>query len=113
MNSKNYWSREEMIVCLGWYGSLTKEQKRTPPPFVLETLSKKLGRSKGSISLRFANFNSVDPLFTQDGLKGMSGGGAHVLAIWNEFSDNEGTLQPQILLRELSVLVPIEMKETT
>jgi hypothetical protein len=52
--------------------------------------------------LRFANFNSVDPTFTEQGLKGMVGGGAHVLTIWNEFSKNDGTLDQNNLTRALA-----------
>lgn len=70
---------------------------------MLERVSRNTGRSLGSISLRFANFNSVDPTFTTKGLKGMSGGGATVKAIWHEFSNNEGWLDQSKLLSYIAV----------
>ena len=105
------WSREEMLACLAFYASLPKNQRRVPPGHVLNALSKATGRSPGSISLRFANFNSVDPLFTNEGLKGMTGGGSHVAAIWREFSLNDGTLDKSALLRHLGLRV-VQIEKT-
>ncbi|MEN9966792.1 MAG: hypothetical protein RL036_25 [Actinomycetota bacterium] len=97
-----------MLACLAYYSSLPKEQRRTPPSWVLEELEILLNRTQGSVSLRFANFNSVDPDFTDLGLKGMVGGGAHVQAIWAEVSKNDGHLDLNRLLR----LVAREISQT-
>lgn len=101
MSERRNWTRSELLICLAYYSSLTTSQKRTPPSWVLEELASCINRSQGSISLRFANFNSVDPDFTDQGLKGMTGGGAHVQVIWNEFSSNDGQLDIRKLVRGL------------
>lgn len=92
MVGRRDWTSEEMLICLAYYSSLNKTQRRSPPSWVLNELSKLISRTTGSISLRFANFTSVDPQFTNSGLKGMSGGGAHVQKIWNDCSKNDGEL---------------------
>jgi putative restriction endonuclease len=99
---KDLWSREEMLLTLCYYISLPAAQRRVPPKHILEELSNLTGRTVGSISLRFANFNSVDPEFTDRGLKGMQGGGGHVQTTWNEFSRNDGTLDSNLLLRSVT-----------
>lgn len=91
-----------MLTCLAYYSSLPREQRRTPPTWVLGELEVLIRRTRGSVSLRFANFNSVDPDFTDLGLKGMVGGGAHVQAIWAEVSKNDGHLDSNKLLRLLA-----------
>lgn len=101
MSTRRNWTRSELLISLAYYSSLTKSQQRNVPKWVLDDLSQLLDRTPGSISLRFANFNSVDPTFTEQGLKGMNGGGAHVQTIWNEFSKNDGTLDINKLMRNL------------
>ena len=108
MGKRRIWSRTELLVCLAVYATLTPKDRRVPPTRVLEHLASMIGRSSDSISLRFANFNSVDPIFTSQGLLGMTGGGAHVSKIWNEFSNNEGDLDIREIVRELVTLIPIE-----
>lgn len=111
MALRKNWTRAELLICLAYYSSLTKSQRRSPPDWVLEQLSSLIDRSSGSISLRFANFNSVDPEFTDRGLKGMVGGGAHVQTIWNEFAKNDGHLDVNKLLRILASELAILTKE--
>ncbi len=108
MGKRNNWSRGELVVCLAMYSTLSSRDRRVPPKWILEHLAKRIGRSTGSISLRFANFNSVDPTFTSQGLVGMTGGGAHVQKIWNEFSNNEGELLVPLLVRELVDLIEFQ-----
>ena len=102
MVSRNSWTREEFIYCLAFYASLGEKQRRVPPKRLVAHISLATGRSEGSIKLRFANFNSVDPTFTSRGLVGMSGGGSTVVSIWHEFSDNEGELDSSKLLKYLA-----------
>jgi putative restriction endonuclease len=102
MTARNGWRREEMLVCLAFYSSLEKSQRRVPPPHIVSELVKLTKRTQGSIKLRFANFNSVDPLFTDAGLKSLDGGGKHVKEIWNEYSKNDGTLDSAKILRYLA-----------
>lgn len=105
MAGRRDWTSEEMLICLAFYSSLNKTQRRTPPSWVIQDLSELISRSPGSISLRFANFTSVDPEFTKSGLKGMSGGGAHVQKIWNECSRNDGELDTVKIVQALAKLL--------
>lgn len=109
MVERRDWTRAELLVCLAVYATLPSSERRVPPKRVLEHLAAVTGRTPGSISLRFANFNSEDPLFTSKGLSGMKGGGAHVHHIWTDFSNNEGELQLATIVRELVNLVPIDL----
>jgi hypothetical protein len=102
MSARRNWTKDELLICLAYYSTLTKSQQRNPPKWVKEELANLISRTPDSIKLRFANFNSVDPTFTEQGLKGMVGGGAHVLTIWNEFSKNDGTLDQNHLTRALA-----------
>ena len=111
MGSKNLWSYREMLVCLAHYATLSEKERRNPPKYLLLELANLIGRSTGSISLRFANFNSVDPLFIEKGLKSMQGGGGHVHEIWSRFSKNDGTLDLNLLLRNVSLELYIQLKD--
>lgn len=102
MAGRRDWTTEELLICLAYYSSLPKTQRRSPPSWVLQELSELISRTTGSISLRFANFTSVDPEFTISGLKGMSGGGAHVQKIWNECTKNDGELDSVKIIRALA-----------
>lgn len=102
MGRKDLWSREEMLLTLCYYISLPVPQRRVPPKHILEELSNLTGRTVGSISLRFANYNSVDPEFTDKGLKGMQGGGGHVQTTWDEFSRNDGSIDSNHLFRTVT-----------
>jgi putative restriction endonuclease len=105
------WSREEMLVTLCYYISLPAGQRRVPPKHILSELSNLTGRSVGSISLRFANFNSVDPEFTDKGLKSMQGGGGHVQTTWDEFARNDGTIDSSHLLRTVTGILYSKTKK--
>ena len=102
MARKDLWSREELLLTLAYYVSLPSAQRRVPPKHILTELSELTGRTVGSISLRFANFSSVDPEFTGRGLKGMQGGGGHVQVTWDEFARNDGTIDANLLLRSVT-----------
>lgn len=102
MAGRRDWTTDELLICLAYYSSLPKAQRRSPPAWVLRELSELISRTPGSISLRFANFTSVDPEFTISGLKGMIGGGAHVQKIWNECAKNDGELDPVKIVRTLA-----------
>lgn len=102
MTERRAWTPNELLICLAYYSTLARGQRRSPPAWVIRELSELIGRTPGSISLRFANFNSVDPEFTGLGLKGMNGGGAHVQKIWNESSKNDGQLDQIRIIRGLA-----------
>jgi len=99
---KDQWAREEMLIVLSYYVSLPPGQRRVPPKHILTELSELTGRTPGSISYRFANYSSVDPEFTDRGLKGLQGGGGHVQATWDEFARNDGTIDTNLLLRSVT-----------
>ena len=102
MTSRRAWTTNELLICLAYYVTLGRSQRRSPPAWVLKELSELINRTTGSISLRFANFTAVDPQFTNAGLKGMDGGGAHVQNIWNECSKNDGELDPVKIIRAIA-----------
>lgn len=80
------WSRSDMIFALGAYLALESKDRANPPKEYVSNVALRMGRSFGSMSLRFANFASRDPIVQAQGGKGMSGGGVHVDEIWAEFT---------------------------
>ena len=102
MAGRRDWTTNELLICLAYYSTLDRSQRRSPPSWVLEEISGLINRTTGSVSLRFANYTSVDPLFTRSGLKSMDGGGAHVRKIWNECAKNDGELDSTKISRALA-----------
>lgn len=97
------WTREEFLLCLVHYGSLSISARRSLPAHIANSLATITGRSVSSIELRFANFNALDPEYLALGLKGMNGGGEACKAIWDEFSRPDGTLDFMLLSRQVSI----------
>jgi putative restriction endonuclease len=79
------WSRSDMIFALAAYLALEPKHRPSPPKEYVARVSLRMNRSIGSMTLRFANFASRDPLVQAQGGKGMTGGGVHVDEIWGEF----------------------------
>lgn len=75
-----------MIFALAAYLALEPNHRVNPPKEYVAQVARSGNRSFGSMSIRFANFASRDPLVKSQGRKGMTGGGVHVDEIWNEFA---------------------------
>ena len=80
------WSRSDMIFAIAAYLALAPKDRSNPPKEYVANVALRMNRSFGSMSLRFANFASRDPLVQAQGGKGMTGGGVHVDEIWAEFN---------------------------
>ena len=85
------WSREELIVALNLYLKLPFGKLHKGTKEIIE-LSKIIGRTPSSVSMRLGNFASVDPFHQQRGIKGLSGGLKQVEPIWNEFINKKEDL---------------------
>lgn len=81
------WTREEMILCLNLYLKLPYGQLDHRTPAIIE-LSKLMGRSANTVSIRLNNFSSCDPLIQESGRKGMEGGRKQCQPYWDEYNSN-------------------------
>lgn len=90
-NTKNLWTREELILALNLYLKLPfgKLDSRTPEIISLAAI---IGRTANSVSMRLNNFAAVDPYHQQRGIKGLIGGIKQVKPIWEEFINNKEEL---------------------
>lgn len=87
------WTRPEQMLALELYcrtpfGLIHKRNAE-----IIE-LSKRLGRTPSSVSLKMANFSALDPTITQKGMKNYSKSDA---LLWEEFFDN-----PTLFLESLA-----------
>lgn len=85
--SHRLWERDEMILALELYHKLSfgRLNSRTPEVRLLAEL---IGRTPGSVAIRLVNYASCDPLITESGRSGMSGGHDKCLPYWEEFKNN-------------------------
>lgn len=99
------WSEQELIVAFNLYCKLPFGQYHNHNNKVIE-LSKILGRTPSSVSLKLCNFARLDPLHQKRGIKGMQHGSKLDEKIWNEFNQNweELAYQSEIILAELKGL---------
>lgn len=81
------WSREELILAFNLYCQIPFGLIHSNNPCLVE-FAALLGRTPSSIALRLVNFASHDPALQARGVRGMSGGGRAVGAIWAEFADS-------------------------
>lgn len=81
MSKGQRWRLDEFIVCLDLYlrrGAIGNSDEE------VQAIAAKLGRSPGSIALRLANFQFVDPNRTGPGLEG---GARDCKPIWDAVGD--------------------------
>lgn len=83
----NNWTREEHIVAFNLYCKIpfTKINENYPP--VIE-LSKIIGRTKGAVSRKLANFARLDPDLQARNVSGLTHGAKGEELVWNEFFGN-------------------------
>jgi len=87
-NDSRLWTRDEFIVAFNLYLTIEYKKISDQNPDVIK-LAKLINRSPGSISIRLANFASVDP---RRGKGGMKNGGKSIQSIWDEFYENREEL---------------------
>jgi putative restriction endonuclease len=96
------WTREHLLVALNLYCKL---------PFgsfdhnnaIIREVAAKMGRSAGSLSMKFCNFASLDPIHRARGVKGLEGASKLDRAMWAEFREDTLGLgeQSEQLLHDL------------
>ncbi|CAM3565986.1 HNH endonuclease [Flavobacterium chungbukense] len=89
--TRRLWTREELIVAFNLYLTIEYGKIHDQNPEVIQ-LGKLIDRTPGSISMRLANFASIDPFHKQRGVKGLENGRKQVQPIWNEFINNKEEL---------------------
>lgn len=85
------WTREELIVAFNLYLTIEYGKIHDQNPDVIQ-LGKLIDRTPGSISMRLANFASIDPFHQQRGVGGLKNGMNQVQPIWDEFFNNKEEL---------------------
>lgn len=88
---RRFWTRDEFIVTFNLYLTIEYKKISDQNPDVIK-LANLINRTPGSISIRLANFASVDPYHQQRGAGGLKNGGKEIQSIWNEFYDNREEL---------------------
>ncbi len=85
--AKNNWSREEHILAFNLYCKIpfTKINENYQP---IKDLAQILGRTKGSIAMKMANFARLDPALKARNVAGLSQGAKGEEEVWNEFNGN-------------------------
>ncbi len=111
--TRRLWSREELIVAFNLYLTIEYGKIHDLNPSVIQ-LAKLINRTPGSISMRLANFASIDPFHKQRGVKGLENGRRQVQPIWDEFFDNKEELlfqSEEILAEKENTSVEIKYKD--
>lgn len=88
---RRFWTRDEFIVTFNLYLTIEYKKINDQNPDVIK-LGNLINRTPGSISIRLANFASVDPYHQQRGAGGLKNGGKEIQSIWNEFYNNRKEL---------------------
>ncbi|MFA6293963.1 MAG: HNH endonuclease signature motif containing protein [Victivallales bacterium] len=115
MSSSRYgkdWSHEEHLIAFNLYCKLPFGKLDHNTPEIIE-LSKLLGRTPDSLSMKLCNFARLDPSLQARGIKGLSQGAKGENEIWELFSKNPEKLafesaQLMAKLENKPLLVPTE-----
>lgn len=85
--AKNNWTYEEHIVAFNLYCKIpfTKINSEYPP---IKELAQIIGRTKGSVAMKMANFARLDPVHQARNVAGLSQGAKGEEIVWNEFNNN-------------------------
>jgi len=81
VSERRAWTRDELILAINLYCKTPFGRIHMRNPAIIE-LSKKLGRTTGSVSYKLANFASIDPTIDRKGAVNVSKLDREV---WNEF----------------------------
>jgi putative restriction endonuclease len=85
------WTREEHILAFNLYCKIPFGSIHMHNPRVIQ-LTRLLGRSADSVSLKLSNFARLDPALQARGIHGMRHGAKGEEKIWQEFADKPETL---------------------
>jgi putative restriction endonuclease len=88
------WTRDELILAFSLYSEIPFGKIHMGNPKVLE-LSRLLGRTPGSVSMKLSNFARLDPALQARGIIGLRRGAKGEQQIWDEFK-----AQPEALAFE-------------
>ncbi|WP_299583546.1 HNH endonuclease [uncultured Sunxiuqinia sp.] len=105
------WTREEHIVAFNLYCKIpfTKINENYPPVVELANI---IGRKKGAVSYKLANFARLDPALKARNVSGLTHGAKGEEIVWNEFHGNWDQLafeSEQILARYKGVTLESEI----
>ena len=78
------WTRDELILAFSLYSGIPFGKIHMRNPKVLE-LSRLLGRTPGSVSMKLSNFARLDPALQARGIVGLQRGAKGEQEIWDEF----------------------------
>jgi len=94
MTSKNNWTRDEHILAFNLYCKIpfSKINSSFEP---VKKLAMILGRTKGSVAMKLANFARLDPALRERNIKGLSQGAKGEADVWKEFNGNWESLAIQ------------------
>jgi putative restriction endonuclease len=93
------WSRDELILAFSLYSEIPFGKIHMSNPKVLE-LSRLLGRTPGSVSMKLSNFARLDPALQARGIVGLQRGAKGEKEIWDEFRE-----RPEVLAFESQQLL--------
>ena len=113
MPPSRLWTRDEFILAFNLYLTIEYKKINDQNPDVIK-LANLINRSPGSISIRLANFASVDPYHQQRGAGGLKNGGNTIQSIWDEFyNDREKLLfeSEEILARKENISIENKYEE--
>lgn len=88
---RRLWTKDELILTFNLYLKLPFGKMHTRTPEIIE-LSKIIGRTVNSVTIRLTNFAACDPFHQNRGVKGMVGGIKQCQPIWDEFFSNQEEL---------------------
>ncbi|AOC94413.1 hypothetical protein BB050_01282 [Flavobacterium anhuiense] len=89
--TRRLWSREELILAFNLYLKIEYGKIHDQNPDVIQ-LGNLIDRTPGSISMRLANFASIDPFHQERGVVGLKNAMNQVQPIWDEFFENKEEL---------------------
>jgi putative restriction endonuclease len=99
MTERKNWTREEHIIAFNLYCKIPFSKLTKSHPQIID-LSKRLGRTPSSVSMKLCNFARLDPALKARNIKGLSQGAKGEEEVWNEFHGNWEDLawQSELLL---------------
>lgn len=111
MPERRDWTREELIAAFTLYCQIPfgRIHHRNPE---ISALAAATGRTPSAVSLKLANFASLDPAILKSGRKGMGNASKRDKEIWDEFHANwnERVVEGEQLLQRLGGL-PHELED--
>ena len=96
INSQNAkWTKEETVLALALYCKIPFGKIHKNNPQVIE-LSKLIGRTPASVSIKIGNFGRFDEVLAKKGISGLSHGSALDKVVWDEYHLNMQALSDTV-----------------